>query len=129
MLTPELLRALATLESKEGRFPPGFCLFKEGDHIDAVWVLKNGTVSLHTSRFSKDNPLHHLAHQKRLWGIRELILGLPFQFTGVAETEISGYIIPQTVIHRAMRENPMLRLMLMQAMAQELSHLPQSVVE
>lgn len=129
MVSSELLRALAALESRDGNYPAGYCLFQEGDHPEAVWVLKNGTLGLQTTRFSAGNPLHAVASKKRLWGIRELVTGVPMQFTGIAETAISGYRIPKTVIHRAMRENASLRLLLMQAIAWELTQIPQSVVE
>lgn len=129
MLSTELIKVLSVLEAKEEIFPQGCLLFKEGDPVQNIVLLKRGTLRIKADGLTHNSHFQEVSNQKKLWGIREMIMGTGHSCTGMAETELHCIQIPVLVVHRAMRENPSMRILVMQALAAEINHHPYKAVE
>ena len=129
MISSELFQALSPLVSLRQSVPPGDYLFRKGDPAQYVFVVTQGSISVESDISSNRNlPIKSLVN-KKLWGIREIVLNAHYPYCGKAETEVSIQMIPRSTLYEAFKSNPSLKLMVMQAIAREITQLPHTVLE
>jgi CRP-like cAMP-binding protein len=103
-LTPTELGALVT-RGHQHRIAGGGYLFRQGEHLDHVYIIREGLVAL-GRRAGTRRAVLLLLHDGDITGDVPLLAGAPAPFDAVAVTDTTFVTIPAPVFLASLEQNP-----------------------
>jgi CRP-like cAMP-binding protein len=92
-------------QGKEQAVAGGGYLFREGDHLDRVFIIRSGLVALGRQQGSRRAVLF-LLHDGEIAGDVPLLAGIPAPFDAMVVTDTTFVTIPAPVFLASLEENP-----------------------
>ncbi|SDS07336.1 cAMP-binding domain of CRP or a regulatory subunit of cAMP-dependent protein kinases [Polaribacter sp. KT25b] len=122
----ELIRITACKSSKN--IKKGDVIFKEGDHLNGIFCIKDGVCKVSKMSDNGRNQIINLIQKGNILGERSLISDQTSNLTAIALSDMSVCFIPKEEIIRDLENNPNFTLDLLKTMANSLKNADNLVV-
>lgn len=116
MFQETLIELLDKFSLEPETIPEGSLIFKKNQSHNNCLVLREGEVFLSNSDI---NLSQEHVRERRLWGVKELVLEKPFAFDLIAKTEISVSFISKTELANIFKENYNLKRLFLKCLAKD----------
>lgn len=101
-------------------FNKGEALFEEGNNVDGVYFIENGTAKLYKLGFNRKEQILRFIKEGDIIGYRALLIGEAYQATAEAMSDLQATYIPADVFLHLLEVYPQLSFAMLQKISFEL---------
>jgi len=101
-------------------FNKGEALFEEGNNVDGVYFIENGTAKLYKLGFNRKEQILRFIKEGDIIGYRALLIGEAYQATAEAMSDLQAIFIPTDVFLHLLEVDPQLSFAMLQKISFEL---------